>query len=440
MIEKKDGQIIKGELLAVKENRLIIMDSASLSGITLYIDELRVIRVVRKSKFFQGLGCGLLTGGTGGALLGFLSGDDPPGWFSMTAGQKALFGGLAFGILGAPIGGIWGAIKGIDESIVLEGRLDEEMILILKKMNSKSRFPIESPSSLKITNATVKKEAQHPINKKVNLNKQVKFKERLPHKPQSKKFSRIHLTIEADYFKSQGVKDYEIFFKDSGFGDTKPGGTAGFLWFEFGSYESRDYPIVHKDPVFYFTNIRMEYSISSKFALGVGYSPLGNHEIHGYKYIPINNKYYTELYILGDYSASLYYMTCSWMPIPDAFLKKSAIKIGAGIGLSTANMNFRTSEYEYSDGKEDKVSLSKNNLVLMAFAEYDYYFSRNVSIGININYKYVPVRIDSFQLAGHYLDLDEHNNLTYSSSIFYFPEKRLNFGGFGIGLNFGFHF
>ncbi len=438
-IQKKDGQSVRGELLTVKDNSLLVMESGSLSGISVDISDVHKIKILKKSRLLKGLGFGLLIGGGSGVLLGFLSGDDPSGWFSMTAGQKALAGGLAFGILGVPIGGIWGAIKGIDESIVLEGRSPEEIKLILKKLNSKSRFPAELPQSFKKTNSIVQKEFQNPIEKAVIIKKKIKFNKRYNQKPPSNKFSRVHFTFDPGYFNSHGVKDYFEIFKGRGFGDTKPGG-AFFIF----SSEPKDFPRVAKDPVIYLKDIRLEYSISEKFAVGVGYSPLGEHEVHGYKYILISREegqYFTDLYLLGGYSGSVYYITGALMPIPDAFLKKSSFKLGAGIGLSSINLNFRTSDWEYTAGKGDNISFSKNSLVLTAFGEYDYYFNRHWSIGLNIDYKYIPVKVEAFQLTGYYaVGYDQEFNTIYSSMIIDFPGERVNFGGFGIGMNFGFHF
>ena len=60
LIQKKDGQEIRGELLTVKGSHLLLMDSSSLSGVTLDIGEISRIRVVKKSRFFKNLGKGLL--------------------------------------------------------------------------------------------------------------------------------------------------------------------------------------------------------------------------------------------------------------------------------------------------------------------------------------------------------------------------------------------
>lgn len=80
------------------------------------IDSLEV-RTGRRSAgaaFWQGTGIGLVIGGALGAILGLADGDDPPGFFSQTAGEKAAMLGIGFGLIGAAIGGIRALIVGTD--------------------------------------------------------------------------------------------------------------------------------------------------------------------------------------------------------------------------------------------------------------------------------------------------------------------------------------
>jgi len=76
--------------------------------------EIREIHFKRSGKgALEGLGIGLLFGATTGVVGGFLSGDDDPGWFAMTAEEKAtglgIIGGIGGGILGLPIGAATGS-------------------------------------------------------------------------------------------------------------------------------------------------------------------------------------------------------------------------------------------------------------------------------------------------------------------------------------------
>ena len=57
----------------------------------------------------EGAGIGLLIGGPIGFVIGSLSGDDPPGFFSLSAGNKAALGFLALGFVGSIVGSIAGA-------------------------------------------------------------------------------------------------------------------------------------------------------------------------------------------------------------------------------------------------------------------------------------------------------------------------------------------
>jgi len=55
---------------------------------------------------------GLVVGAVGGATLGFMSGDDPPGTFlAFSAGEKALMVGSVFGVAGGVLGAAAGAIS-----------------------------------------------------------------------------------------------------------------------------------------------------------------------------------------------------------------------------------------------------------------------------------------------------------------------------------------
>ena len=74
--------------------------------------EVNAHAVDRSEGFKKGAGRGLLVGAVGGVAIGFLSGDDDEqNWFAMTAAEKALVAGFAFGIVGAVFGGFLGAIS-----------------------------------------------------------------------------------------------------------------------------------------------------------------------------------------------------------------------------------------------------------------------------------------------------------------------------------------
>lgn len=144
-LEREGGRIVRGELLEVEGESLVILDNENMAKSSQNIRELRRIVIEKKSSFLKGMGLGLLVGGGGGAALGLLSGDDERGWFSFTAGEKALMGGIGFGLLGALAGGILGGLSSADESIDLTALSDYQKKMVLNKLATKSRFSIKTP-------------------------------------------------------------------------------------------------------------------------------------------------------------------------------------------------------------------------------------------------------------------------------------------------------
>ena len=442
LVQKKDGHVIKAELLAVKGRDLILMDFSSFSEMRVGIDDVRSIKIVKKSKLFQGLGLGLLAGGAGGAGIGLLSGDDEGGWFALTAEEKALAGGIFLGALGMALGGIYGVIKGTDESVEMEGKAPQEIDAILIKLDGKARFPQRQPQdTLKPGPTPEKSKTGQKKENESTLTGSTRFAGSLPQKIASAKFSRFHLTYRPGYFCSQSASRCMTLFKEIGFGDTKPAYESSFFGFSFGPVPATDYPRTDKSSGMTFEDIRLDYSITRKFAVGVGYSSSGQQKVDGYRYIPITRageSYYSELYLSENFSGKLYYLQFSWMPVPDTFLRKVSFLLGAGAGLSQSNINYRTSKSSYEDNPDRKV-FSKNAIALMGTAELNYYFNRHWSLGFSAEYRYVPVKVEPFRLNGSYYDLDEFGDLIESTIPIDIPGHTVNSSGFRFGLNAGFH-
>lgn len=445
IVQKKDGKTIKGELLAVKNDAIILMDSINLSGIKMKSKEIQKITIAKKSGFFKGLGLGLVIGGGSGALLGLASGDDKSGWFSMTAGEKAAVGGLGFGILGALAGGIVGAIKGVDESVVLEGRTPEEMERVLIKLNTKSRFPQAVPQIYQeIEPDPMGNSKEEKLGENENMPRSFNAeKTNDSNKSYGQKFSRIHISLRPGYFPSQGTTDIVHFFEKIGFGDTKPGGNVTFFGISFGSYGPTEFPQVNKKPVIFFAETKIDYSLTRNLALGIGYAPLGKHSVSGYKKILVYREgrtYYSNLYLNENYSGEMFYLSGSWMPIPDAFLRKVGLKLGVSAGISNIKLNYQTSKWGYSESGGENIAFSKKGLFLAGFAELDYYFNKRLSLGVSTGYRYMPIRIERTQIMGFYDDLDDNMELINSSMLIDIPEHNMSLGGFRFGINLGLHF
>jgi len=150
IIQKTDGTQVRGELIAVKQNSLVLMERDSGADVTGDIKDVNIIKIVKKSKTLAWGGIGLVSGAVIGVLGGYLSGDDPAGYGTMwgqrvwmegwfTADEKALLSGIAYGIIGGALGGIGGAFAGADKTIQIEGKSDSEIQEILEKLRKQAR-------------------------------------------------------------------------------------------------------------------------------------------------------------------------------------------------------------------------------------------------------------------------------------------------------------
>lgn len=147
LIQKRDGQDVRGELIAIKQNSLLLLESESSADVSVGVSDIEVIIFENKPKVMTRAGLGLLIGASAGVLLGFMYGSDEPGGIdepdrvSRSASKKALTLGAFFGLLGTLGGGIAGGLEGSDEIIFMEGKSESEVKEVLEELRSKARFP-----------------------------------------------------------------------------------------------------------------------------------------------------------------------------------------------------------------------------------------------------------------------------------------------------------
>ena len=109
-IEYVDGRSFVIENLRVAHDSTSWLDPRTGKWVHVATAEVASVRIREGGRgALRGLGLGALAGGVLGACVGFAGGDDDPNlWLAMTAGQKAVAGGIVFGVLAAPVGALIG--------------------------------------------------------------------------------------------------------------------------------------------------------------------------------------------------------------------------------------------------------------------------------------------------------------------------------------------
>lgn len=136
-IQKNDGQKVMGELIAVKKDSLLLLDSETQADLSVDIKDVKAITIVKKSWMVE-LG-----------ILGFLAGAAVSGattWKKKTievAGEKTVERNvISIWGLGAVVGGaglLAGSALGINQTIQIQGKSDAEIQDALKKLSKKAR-------------------------------------------------------------------------------------------------------------------------------------------------------------------------------------------------------------------------------------------------------------------------------------------------------------
>jgi hypothetical protein len=131
VVHKLDRQRIDGELIAVRQNSLLLLGSEG-ADVSVDINDINVIIIEKKSKALIG------------ALGGFLIGGAAGGYF-FSRGKEGLeqvftpFAILVYGGLGSIVGLCIGVTFGTDKAIKIEGKSDAEIKEILEKLHKQAR-------------------------------------------------------------------------------------------------------------------------------------------------------------------------------------------------------------------------------------------------------------------------------------------------------------
>jgi hypothetical protein len=134
-IVKKNGQKMRGELIAVKKDSLLLLSSEGVD-ISSDIKDIREVSLVKKYKLWRGPILGYLV--TGASLMIIWYATDPEG-ASDPEGGGPLVAGLILGIPGIFLGLIVEGFWSSDKTYQIEGRSDSEIMAVLDELHKKAR-------------------------------------------------------------------------------------------------------------------------------------------------------------------------------------------------------------------------------------------------------------------------------------------------------------
>jgi len=137
LIEKLDGTQVRGELITVKESALLMLSDSG-ADVSVDVRDIKVIRVIKKSKALQGAGYGFLISAASFSALAWASDEE---YFTDPEGGGPLVLALVFGIPGLLAGAVVGEIMGTDKTIRIEGESDSEIQASLEYLRKKARIP-----------------------------------------------------------------------------------------------------------------------------------------------------------------------------------------------------------------------------------------------------------------------------------------------------------
>lgn len=137
VIQKTDGQEIKGELVAVKRDSLLILDAETETDTNINLNIIDVITVDNKSLMFEmGVGASLLAGA---ARLSLHSVFQKAEETEEEATVHHLYKVLTWGAIGGGVGLVAGAFFGINKTIRIQGESDADIQSALEKLSKKAR-------------------------------------------------------------------------------------------------------------------------------------------------------------------------------------------------------------------------------------------------------------------------------------------------------------
>ncbi len=368
-ITTRGGEQHTGTILYATDSLLVLWQSTDpyngrnlkSSGKVVLFSEIERIVIKREGRFWSGLGYGALIGGGLGAGIGFALGDDKEeGLIHFTAGTKALILGIVLGVPTTLVGGISGAIQGIDDDFLVSGNA-ETYKAIVPELKKDAIFSSLLPLELQ----TFVKQRSEEVSQ-IFLEQTSQTSTAL-YDPSPRKF---HVSLGGGWMKSRTNNDIIDAFNASGFG-----GTVG------GWFGPTDYPVDHSSPFTW--NLGADYNLTNQFRLGLVRKKISEQEIRG-KDFEVEYARATSINFFADYII---------FPIDPLLLSRFEFAIGAGVSYNWLSVDGRVSSiFGFAYGENPNVfAVNKEVVGVNLRGSLDYYLSRNFSLQCKLEGGFMPV-------------------------------------------------
>jgi len=406
VVTKLDGSQVSGELIAVKRDSLLLLGLDGKDE-SVGVADIAIIRIVRRSKAWQGLLYGFVPGAVGGAIWGSLN-----TYMGVLGG---IIGGLVVGAASGLVGFAAGAGAGLDSEISLTGLHESAVSKILAKLNRQAREPREFVPTQRTT-TTGEPEKRVPYS--------------------DKRGPRLKLTWAPGITAAQGLWDIteeDIIFRFTE--DLPPA--------ELGPYTSRVY-VENLRSSFSLGRISLAYEWSRRLSSEIELH-VSRHKTDRFGDLVFSSTLdgieYRATWGEDETLNSLSLLAgLTFRPLPPDFLQHHVIEAGVAAGLAWISTSATSWLMPW---KPTRIS-REMTWTARARVAYDYFFNPAFSMGAFAEYRWLRADIPSYTTTAHWLDFHESNdyygNVLNRVAEVTVPGRTIPMGGFACGLRFGFGF
>ena len=406
VIALKDGHQVRGELIAVKPDSLLLLGLDGKDE-SVVVADIATIRIVRRSKAWQGLLYGFVPGAVGGAVWASQNSDDM-GWLA------GIMGGLVVGAASGLVGLAAGVGAGLDSEISFAGLSGPDISRSLSRLSRKAREPgVFMPTQRITTTGEPEKGAPYSGGRR----------------------PRFGLTWAPAV--SVGQDLWAIGEEDVAFRFTEDLPPA-----ELGPYASRVY-VENWRSSFSLGRISLTYEWNRRLSSEIELH-LSRHTTHRFGDLvftsTLDGTEYGAAWGQDETVNSLSVLVgLTFRPLRPSFLQHHVIE--AGVAAGPAWISASAAGWVMPE----PVRISREMIwTARARVAYDYVFNAAFSMGAFAEYRWLGVDIASYTTTAYWLDFHEsddyYGNVLNRVAEVTVPGRTIPLGGFACGLRFSIGF